>query len=107
MRIGNHLGISFEIWSGRHAWFWFVADASCNGAAIGAAANEVEAICEAHSSIEEMIERRSSTAEQQRSIKPGVDRDQECGPAGAGAMGWHGLFANPDRFLTQPCYECK
>jgi len=53
MRIGNHLGSSFEIWSRQRAWFWFVTDAGCNRAAIGAAAHQAEAIYEAHSSIEE------------------------------------------------------
>jgi len=69
MRIGNHLGTNFGIWNGRHAWFWFVADARCNGAAIGAAANEAEAICEAYSSIEEMAAQRPGTAESQGPIE--------------------------------------
>jgi len=62
MRIGNHLGASFEIWSGRQAWFWFVADTSFNEAAIGATANEAEAIREAHSSIEKMVAQRPGSA---------------------------------------------
>jgi hypothetical protein len=61
MRIGNQLGTSFEIWNGRHVWFWFVADTHC--AAIGAAANEEEAIGEARLSIEEMIMHRSRCRE--------------------------------------------
>jgi hypothetical protein len=61
MQIGNYLGTSFGIWKGRQAWFWFVVDAPSNGAAIGAAANETEAICEAHSSIEEIAARRLGT----------------------------------------------
>src|SRR5712691_7287634 len=54
MRNRSHLGTSFEAWNGRHAWFWFVSDTQCNGAAIGAAANKAEAIREARTSIEEM-----------------------------------------------------
>ncbi len=84
MRIGNHLGSSFKIWSRQHAWFWFVADASCNEAALGAVAQEAEAICEAYSSIEEMVARRPGTADPQGSIKPSVNRDQKCGPASSG-----------------------
>jgi len=38
MWIDHHLGTSFEIWNGRHTWFWFVADSDCKGAAIGAGA---------------------------------------------------------------------
>jgi hypothetical protein len=62
MRIGNHLGTRFGIWSGGQAWFWFVVDAHLKGAAIGAAANEAEAVYEAHSSIEEMASRSSGSA---------------------------------------------
>jgi hypothetical protein len=62
MRIRNYLGTRFEIWNGGHSWFWFVGNACCSGAAIGAAANEAEAISEACRSIEE-IAARSSTAE--------------------------------------------
>ena len=107
MRIRNHLGTSFEIWRGRRATFWFIADASCDRAVIGAAANEAEAIYEVHSSIEEMVARRSDTAQSQGNNKPGANRDQKCGPAGSGAISWHGLFANLDRFLARPCYECE
>jgi hypothetical protein len=66
MPIGNHLGTSFEIWSGRQTWFWFVVNCRCDGAVIGAAANEAEAIREACLSIEEMAARRSHTAESPR-----------------------------------------
>jgi hypothetical protein len=60
MRIRKYRGTRFEIWNGGHSWFWFVGNARCNGAAIGAAANEAEAISEACSSIEEKAARSSS-----------------------------------------------
>ncbi|MBV8056340.1 MAG: hypothetical protein JOZ29_08955 [Deltaproteobacteria bacterium] len=69
MWIGNHLGTSFEIWKGRHTWFWFVTDACRSSAAIGAAANQAEAIGDAHLSIEEMTARRRGTAEAAPIIK--------------------------------------
>ena len=81
MLIGNHLGTSFEIWSGRQTWFWFVVNCGCNGAAIGAAANEAEAIREACLSIEEMAARRPHTAESPRINKSKVHATPECNPA--------------------------
>jgi hypothetical protein len=81
MLIGNHLGTSFEIWSGRQTWFWFVVDCRCDGAAIGAAANEVEAIREACLSIEEMAARRSHTAESPRINKSEVQIANAFQPA--------------------------
>ena len=53
MRIGNHLGASFEIWNEPHAWFWLVTNCS-RGAAIGVASTEAEALGEARCAIEEM-----------------------------------------------------
>ena len=55
MDVETHMGITFEIWSGRHTWFWFVMDGWSKGAMIGAAANYADAIREARLSIEEMI----------------------------------------------------
>jgi hypothetical protein len=83
MRIGNHLGTRFGVWNGRHAWFWFVADARCNGAAVGAAANEADAICEARCSIEEMATLRPGTAQSRPSIKTAVNRGRAGAPADA------------------------
>jgi hypothetical protein len=53
MWTNSHLGSSFEVWAGTHGWFWFVADV-CEGAAIGAAPNQMEAISDARLSIQEM-----------------------------------------------------
>jgi hypothetical protein len=61
MRICEHLGTSFEVWSGRHTWFWFVAEPPCSGASIGAAGTERDAICDAYLSIEEMAARWPSS----------------------------------------------
>jgi hypothetical protein len=58
MQIRNPLGTRFGIWKQRHAWFWFIDDPPlCESAAVGVAANEQEAICEAYSSIREMATR--------------------------------------------------
>jgi hypothetical protein len=57
MQIRNHLGTRFGIWKQRHAWFWFIDDPRCESAAVGVAANEQEAICEAYSSIQDMATR--------------------------------------------------
>jgi hypothetical protein len=106
MRIRSHLGTSFEVWHRRHVWFWFVADPCCDGASIGAAANEAEAICEARSSIEEMAARRSGTV-----VLPGTSRTaaraaQERGRASSTTLGWNDLLANLERYLTRLCSEC-
>jgi hypothetical protein len=57
MQIRNHLGTRSGIWKQRHAWFWFIDDPRCESAAVGVAANEQEAICEAYSCIREMAPR--------------------------------------------------
>ncbi|MBV8450981.1 MAG: hypothetical protein JOZ29_01735 [Deltaproteobacteria bacterium] len=106
MRIGNYLGTSFEIWNGRHTWFWFVADACCTGAAIGAAANEAEAIREARLSIEEMAARRLSTTESLEISKAIVRAAWKCSPVNSADPGWNDLLANLDCYLTRLCSEC-
>lgn len=106
MRIGNYLGTRFEIWNGRHTWFWFVADASCSGAAIGAAANEEEAIREARLSIEEMSARRLSAAGSLEISKAIVRAARKCSPANSADPGWNDLLASLDRYLARLCSEC-
>jgi hypothetical protein len=101
MRIGNHLGTSFEIWNGGHTWFWFVADACCNGAAIGAVVNEAEAICEARLSIEEMAARRSGTAEPLGISKAIVRAKRKRSRAGSTELAWNDLLASLERYLTR------
>lgn len=72
MQIRNHHGTRFGIWNQRHAWFWFFGDAACKGAAIGVAANEQEAVCEAYSSIREIVARDAATPES------GFKRTADC-----------------------------
>jgi hypothetical protein len=50
----THLGIRFDVWNGQRAWFWLIVNARGDGAVIGAAAKEADAVREARSSIEEM-----------------------------------------------------
>lgn len=49
----SYLGARFEVWNGQQSWFWMVADPTRDGGAIGAAASESDAICDALLSIEE------------------------------------------------------
>ena len=101
MRIRSHLGTSFEVWSGRRAWFWFVSDPRGDGASIGAATNETEAICEAHSSIEEMATRHSSTAVSLGMRKPAARGTHGCNRASPTAMGWNELLESLNRYLPR------
>jgi hypothetical protein len=57
------LPITLEVWTRQGAWFWYVVNPQRNGATIGAAATETEAIREALSSIEEMSARRARVAD--------------------------------------------
>jgi hypothetical protein len=50
----DHLGIRFEVWSGEWTWFWRAFNTGRNRGAVGAAATEAGAVCEAHTAIEEM-----------------------------------------------------
>jgi hypothetical protein len=100
MWIGNHLDISFQIWNGRHLWFWFVADQRGSGAAIGAAPNQADAICEARLSIEEMAARRSASEAARIS---GAIIASHASPID---IGWHELLASLERYLTRYCSQC-
>jgi hypothetical protein len=105
MRTSNYLGTSFAIWNGRHTWFWFVADPSRSGAAIGAAANKAEAIGEAHRSIEEMTARRLRSTESLEISKAIVRTVWRCSRAGSADPGWHHLLVRLDRYLARLCSE--
>jgi hypothetical protein len=54
MSSGAHLGVRFDVWNGRQAWFWLVVNARRDAGVVGAAAKEADAIREACWSIEEM-----------------------------------------------------
>jgi hypothetical protein len=101
MRSRSYLGTSFAVWNGRHSWFWFVTGPGSSGAAIGAAANEAEAIREARSSIEEMSARRRAVAapvaisEAAALVMPRPIR------VGLVAIDWNESLANLDRYLSQ------
>ena len=106
MRICSHLGTSFEVRHERHMWVWFVSDPRCNGASIGAAASEAEAIGEACSTIEEMeVRRRSCIAAAATFGKTAAPTTHECNPASSVAIGWKELLAGLDRYLTRLCRE--
>jgi len=106
MRIRSHIGTSFEVRHERHIWFWFVSDPRCNGASIGAAASEAEAIGEACSTIEEMeVRRRSCIAAAPTFGKTTAPGTYGCNLAGSAATGWKELLASLDRYLARLCRE--
>jgi hypothetical protein len=105
MWTGNHLGTSFQIWNGRHTWFWFVADACRRGAAVGAAANKVDAICEARRSIEEIVW-MSHYAESPRVNQAALGAAEKSDPAVSKDLGWHNLLARLECYLTGMCGQC-
>jgi hypothetical protein len=105
MRSRSHMSVGFEVWNRHQTWFWYVVNAQRNGGTIGAAANEVEAIHEARSSIEEMMaHRRAGTTG-----SPGVgiiasDAAIEIANSNQLAAGrWEELLANLDCYLTNAC----
>lgn len=53
----DHLGIRFEVWRGESTWFWRAFNTGRNRGAVGAAATEADAVCEAHTAIDEMSAR--------------------------------------------------
>ncbi|HJU11941.1 MAG TPA: hypothetical protein VJ728_13745 [Candidatus Binataceae bacterium] len=53
----NYLGINFDIWNAREAWFWRVVNPHSDAGVVGATAREIEAIREACQSIEQMASR--------------------------------------------------
>ncbi len=61
-RGGNHLGVSFDIWTGQWTWFWSLVNPQLDGGAVGAAPTEADAIREARIAIEEMSARRRAEA---------------------------------------------
>jgi hypothetical protein len=106
MRTREHLGTSFEVWSGSHTWFWFVADPRCSGASIGAAANETDAISEARLMIEEMAARWPGSAKLREIGKAIVRATPKCSPASSTDFGSDDLLANPVRYISRLCSEC-
>jgi hypothetical protein len=98
MRIGTHLGVTFEIWTGRHTWFWLVHDRCRDGASVGAAANYVDAINEACSSIAEMVGRKSDVAITPRMSNDGASADQGCNSANS-TLAWKELLTSIEHFL--------
>ena len=61
MNSRSYLGRSFEVWNREQSWFWMVADSSGERGAIGAAASEWAAVCDACTSIEETSPARPAT----------------------------------------------
>jgi hypothetical protein len=98
----SHLGVEFEVWDSKPAWFWMVIDPLRSGGAIGAAATEAEAVREACVSINEMsAERRAaetSSVVNAKSAVPEVDRSDA---ASSFVINWQGSLARLERYLTR------
>jgi hypothetical protein len=62
MHSGSHLEIGFTVWEDRQGWFWLVVSPYSRGGSIGAAATEADAIRDARSLVEDLIERMGRTA---------------------------------------------
>jgi hypothetical protein len=105
VRSRSHMGVRFELRNSQRSWFWIVVDPYRNGGSIGAAANEGEAIREAHASIEEMSARHRAATTASPMIgstapAPVID---DAEPIEAAVNGWNELLANLDAYLTQVC----
>jgi hypothetical protein len=82
--IRDHLGTGFEVWASQQSWFWFVDKPHGNGAAIGAAATEGEAVRDACLTIEASLPRRHPSHP-------------------ITITGWECSLANLDRYLVAAC----
>ncbi len=100
MKTRSHMGISYEVWKGGHAWFWLIGDPRSERAAIGAAADEAGAVREACSSIEEIAARWEQDAAAPASA-PGPARQSD--PRSCAALRWNRALANLDRYLIRAC----
>ncbi|MGH7780360.1 MAG: hypothetical protein ACREQR_11090 [Candidatus Binataceae bacterium] len=93
MKIRNHMGVGFEVRKEQHSWFWLVINPDRDGAAIGAAATEAEAISEACSLIEE--------ASFARVAADGAGNHSFS--SRLAAIEWDRALANLERYLTKAC----
>ena len=57
----QYLGTGFEVWAAQQSWFWFLDKPHGNGAAIGAAATEADAVRDACLTIEASMSRRRTS----------------------------------------------
>jgi hypothetical protein len=103
VRIHNHMDIGFEVWTGQGSWFWYVLNPNRNGATIGAAASEMEAIREARSSIAEMSARRTSETVASFIDVIGARAVEKSKAIQFAASGWNEVLAKLDSYLTQVC----
>ena len=103
----SHLGTSFSIWNRQRTWFWLVRHQQDNGAVIGTASSESEAVREARSSIEEMAMQSSRLpavlgAGRGNALVAASSLPYSCNPG----LGWMDLWMNIaqqviDRMLTR------
>ena len=56
--VRHYLGTGFEVWAAQQSWFWFLDKPHGDGAAIGAAATEGDAVRDACLTIEASMSRR-------------------------------------------------
>lgn len=82
--IRQYLGTGFEVWAAQQSWFWFLDKPLGDGAAIGAAATEADAVRDACLVIEASISR----------LRPSH-------PIAVAV--WECSLANLERYLTGAC----
>jgi len=82
--IRQYLGTGFEVWAAQQSWFWFLDKPHGDGAAIGAAATEADAVRDACLTIDASMSRRP--------ISPLLTN-----------AAWEYSLANLERYLIDGC----
>jgi hypothetical protein len=95
MHTHHHLGNGFDVWHGAAAWFWQIMMLN-GGGAIGAAASEAQAICEARASIEELSLKAADVGTQ-----PAVSLSHEHALITAATAGWCRCLAKLEHYLIR------
>lgn len=101
----SYLGINFELWSRQRTWFWSLADPCRDGAMIGAAATEDEAVREACATIEQRSARCAESAAASRldHDSESVSRFRQSKLYFLALIGWENSLTNLERYLTNVC----
>lgn len=88
------MGIDFHVWSDSQSWFWRIVRPDRRGGAIGATANEAEAMREARGSIEELAMRCSEGSVRSATYESFSNEMIQ-------AEAWNELLLKLDRYLRQ------
>ena len=101
----NYLGISFELWTRQRTWFWSLVDPGREGAMIGAAATEAEAVYEACLTIEEKSARCAASEAVSRLAcdSQSASRFRQSRSYLLAMIGWENSLTNLERYLAKVC----